>query len=140
VAAPSQSGPKSTVVVGFVPSAPGRAALDRAIAEAQLRGARLVVVNAHGTDAFADDALVGDDELADLSSGLSDAGLEHEIRRPDPGRSPSDVLVAVAEEVHAVLIVIGLRHRSPVGKFIMGSSAQRILLDARCPVLAVKAS
>ena len=38
-----------------------------------------------------------------------------------------------------MLIVIGLRHRTAVGKLLMGSVAQRILLDARCPVLAVKA-
>ncbi|WP_423300145.1 universal stress protein, partial [Glutamicibacter nicotianae] len=37
------------------------------------------------------------------------------------------------------LIVIGLRQRTQVGKFIMGSNAQRILLQAQHPVLAVKA-
>ena len=36
------------------------------------------------------------------------------------------------------MIVIGMRHRRPVGKLIMGSTAQRILLDAPCRVIAVK--
>ncbi len=53
---------------------------------------------------------------------------------------PAEDLINVAGEVSADFIVIGLRRRSPVGKLILGSNAQRILLDAPCPVLAVKAA
>jgi nucleotide-binding universal stress UspA family protein len=51
---------------------------------------------------------------------------------------PADDLIQVAKDVDADFIVIGLRRRTPVGKLILGSNAQRILLDAPCPVLAVK--
>ena len=36
------------------------------------------------------------------------------------------------------MIVVGVRHRTPVGKLLLGSVAQRVILDAPCPVLAVK--
>ena len=47
------------------------------------------------------------------------------------------VLVA-GQRREARLIVLGLRARTPVGKLVFGSTAQRILLDATCPVLAVE--
>jgi nucleotide-binding universal stress UspA family protein len=48
-------------------------------------------------------------------------------------------VLRAAESADAEFIVIGLRRRSPVGKLLLGSNAQRVLLDAACPVLAVKA-
>jgi nucleotide-binding universal stress UspA family protein len=131
-----------TIVVGYVPKPEGRAALTRAAEEAQLRDMRLVVVNSHrgGREFDKDDALESEAQLEEVRSTLRDAGVEHEVRQLVRGLDPADDLVNVATEVGADIIVIGLRRRSPVGKLILGSNAQRVLLDAPCPVLAVKAA
>jgi nucleotide-binding universal stress UspA family protein len=124
----------AAIVVGYVDKPEGRAALQRAAAEAKVRRARLVVVN---SQSVADPA--ADESLTAVRAELSEEGLTHEIREPAPGLEPAEDLIAVAVEVAADFIVIGLRRRSPVGKLILGSNAQRVLLDASCPVLAVKA-
>ena len=56
------------------------------------------------------------------------------------GNDPAQDLIEVAESEGAALIVIGLRRRSPVGKLLLGSNSQTLLLHADCPVLAVKAA
>lgn len=131
----------SAIVVGYVPKAEGRAALRRAAEEAKLRGVRLVVINSArgGRDFDADDAIRADAELETVRAQLAEAGVDAEVRQLVRGLDVADDLIAVAEETNADFIVIGLRRRSPVGKLILGSNAQRILLDAPCPVLAVKA-
>ncbi len=126
------------VVVAYTPRADGRAALHRAIEEARLRGLRLVVVNASRGDALVDPAFAAPEDVAELRTLLDDTGLPHEIRQQPSGHEPADQVVDIADEVGAELIVIGMRRRSAVGKLLLGSTAQRILLDARCPVLAVK--
>ncbi len=130
-----------TVVVGYVPKPEGEAALDRAIEEAKLRGARVVVVNSHrgGGDFDEDDSPRADKEMEAVKAKLDAAGVDHELRQLVRGFEPAEDLISIAEDADAELIVIGLRRRSPVGKLILGSNAQRILLDAKCPVLAVKA-
>jgi nucleotide-binding universal stress UspA family protein len=130
----------TTIVVGYVPKAEGRAALRRAAEEARLRGAHLVVINsAHGGRDFgADEAIRSDAELEAVRSQLAEVGVDAEVRQLVRGLDAADDLIAVAKETSADFIVIGLRRRTPVGKLILGSNAQRILLDAPCPVLAVK--
>ena len=132
----------ATIVVGYVPKAEGKAALRRAAEEARLRGAKLVVVNSHrgGREFDREDARDTEAQLQAVRDELSEAQVEHEIRQLVRGMDPAEDLINVASEVGADFIVIGLRRRTPVGKLILGSNAQRILLDAPCPVLAVKAA
>ena len=127
----------TTIVVGWTPDEYGEAALTQAVEEARLRSGRVVVVNATRGDALVDDRYADDDQLSRLVSGLAQSGVEVDVRR-SLGADVGDQVLAVAAEVSAGMVVIGLRRRSPVGKLIMGSVAQRILLDARCPVHAVK--
>ena len=128
-----------TIVVGYVPRPEGRAALRRAVAEATLRGESLLVVNAARGDAYADSAFAPDEDLEAVRSDLGVAGIEFEVRRLVRGNDPADEVIDAAAESGASLIVIGLRHRSPIGKLFLGSTSQQIVLEAACPVLAVKA-
>lgn len=130
------------IIVGYIPTKEGRAALRTAAAEAQLRNTKLVIVNSQrgGREFDSAEARRFEDELEGVKARLDEAGVEHQVRTLVVGNEPSEDLIAVAEETDADFIVIGLRRRTPVGKLILGSNAQRILLDASCPVLAVKAS
>jgi nucleotide-binding universal stress UspA family protein len=127
------------IVVGWTPDPYGRAAVSAAVTEARLRGHRLVVVNATKGDTLVDERYAADSDRHALESELAATGVPHEIRQM-MGLDVADQILAVADELPASLIVIGLRRRTPVGKLLLGSVAQRILLGASCPVLAVKPS
>lgn len=130
------------IVVGFVPTKEGRAAVARAADESLLRKTSLVIVNsARGGRDVTD---VGPEspaerELLDVVQDLRDRDVDVEVHSLVRGNEPAEDLIQVAGEVGADFIVIGLRRRTPVGKLILGSNAQRVLLDSPCAVLAVKA-
>lgn len=129
------------IVVGYLKTPEGEAALDRAIAEARLRGGELHVIHSMrgGTR---DEAAVAEryrTEFERLRARLAREEVPHQLREFVLGHSPSEDIVAFANDEGADLIVIGLRRRSPVGKLVLGSNAQDVLLRAECPVLAVKA-
>lgn len=127
-----------SVVVGYVPTPEGDAALDAAMREAQSRQTRLIVVLSERGHRFGPDAAGLQGYADDVRQRLDDAGLQHDVRLTSRGRDVADDIIAAAADGDGELIVIGLRRRSPVGKLLLGSNAQRILLDAPCAVLAVK--
>ncbi|WP_028474877.1 universal stress protein [Nocardioides alkalitolerans] len=127
-----------TVLVGYVDTAPGNAAYEAAVAEAARRGEPLVVLNSPQGGALVDKALVGDERRAELASVAAAAGVAFELRQPTHHDDLAGAIAAVADEVDASVVVIGIRRRSPVGKLFLGSDAQRVLLDLDRPILAVK--
>ena len=129
------------IVVGFERAAEGRAALDRAIAEARLRDAELLVIHSlkGGERDELETVLSYREEFAALEERLTAEGVRFRLIEFARGNSPSEDLVQVAAEENAELVVIGMRRRSAVGKLILGSNAQDVLLGADCAVLAVKA-
>lgn len=130
------------VVVGFVPTPEGQAAVRRASDEARLRQLPLVVVMSRrgGREDRAYDATEDQEALDQVRAQLTQDGVEPDIRHLVRGREPAEDLLDVVNEVGASLLVIGMRHRTPIGKLLIGSNAQRILLEAEVPVLSVKAS
>jgi len=126
-----------TVVVAYAPDRYGKAAVDFGLALAQRDGTNLVVVNATRGDAFVDPRYAQPDQLAELQTMLAASPVPSAVRQT-MGADIADQVIGVLREVSGSLLVVGLRHRSPVGKMLMGSVAQRLLLDSPVPVLAVK--
>ncbi len=54
------------------------------------------------------------------------------------GLTPGEDLVRFANEHQIDEIIVGVRRRSKVGKLLFGSTAQYVILEASCPVVAIK--
>ncbi len=129
-----------TVVVGYIPTPEGVAAFERAKAEALFLDASLVVVNTGQSGNFASTSFATPQDIDAIEAELTAAGIDHEVTQSTGALAPAEEILRVAAEKSADLIVIGVRRRTPVGKLFLGSTSQQVLLDANCPVLAVKAT
>lgn len=115
-----------SVLVAVTDSKEGQAALAAAITEAQSLGTELVALNLtlHALPA------------PEVPDGLTVRVLD---RQGPDGRDPVDaVLDQISTDADIQRLVIGIRRRSPVGKALLGSVSQRLLLESPIPVLAVK--
>ncbi len=126
-----------SIVVAYSADRYGEAALEHAAGLARLDGVRLVVVNGTQGGSLVDRRFAHDDAIAAVHDRLVAEGLEVVVRH-EVVADVAEAVVATAAEEQATLVVVGIRHRSPVGKLLLGSVAQRIILEAACPVLCVK--
>lgn len=130
-----------SIVVGYLPTPAGRAALRAGLEEAVVRSAKLVIVQAPAPKqrfgrSHEPEVAVASEEDERLLAGSE---VEHELVSVHPDSDPADAILDACRRVAAQLLVIGTRKRTPVGKLIMAPTTQRILLEATCPVLCVKA-
>ncbi len=128
-----------TILVAYAPRPEGEAALEKAIEIATRRGERLYVVNAAPGGPQENPDLLPGYEADAMEQRLSNLSVPTVFKQFVRGKDIVEEIeqLVVAEDVS--LVVIGLRKRSAVGKLILGSVAQDILMAAPCPVLAVKA-
>ncbi|MEI7536606.1 MAG: universal stress protein [Comamonadaceae bacterium] len=129
-----------TVLVAYVPRPEGQAALDKGIEVAKRRNERLVVVNASPGGSKEDPSLADVQDYERVQQVLAASGVDAELKQYVRGKNAVEEIEGLVESLGASLLIIGLRKRSPVGKLIMGSVAQELLLSVSCPVLAVKAA
>lgn len=125
------------IVIGFTADRFGQAALEHGIAEATLRDTGVLVINSTPGDAYTDPAFASAERVRDVQARLSASGVPFEWRQP-VGVDAAGELLAAMEQADAELLVIGVKHRNPVGKLLLGSVSQQVLLECPKPVLAVK--
>ena len=129
-----------TVLVAYVPRPEGHAALAKGLEIAKERGEPLVVVNASPGGRPEDSSMADVQDVERIEKLLAESGLDAKFKQFVRGNSAVSEIDALVESLQVSVLVIGLRKRTPVGKLIMGSVAQEILLSVSCPVLAVKAA
>ena len=83
----------------------------------------------------------GDDQAVDnqvmevLHDALGQENLEYAVQLCPRGKDVSEFVLEAARENHASYVVIGLAHCSRYGGMNIGPNAQRLLLEAPCPVV-----
>jgi nucleotide-binding universal stress UspA family protein len=131
-----------SIVVGYIDTPEGNAALDHAVAEAKLRGERLVVLHSAvgGSGQSPEEALANAEAIRAVEERLELEKVDYSTHDFVRGNTPAQDVMAAVRDHGGTMIVIGIRTRSATGKLLLGSNTLDILHDTTVPVLCVKAS
>ena len=133
------------ILLAYDATSEGQKGLDLAVKEARAFNAEVIVFTSTMMDqkghAFASNAIKDiEHKHSEAKKLFEDEGIACATTIQAKGRQPAEDIVSYAEENNIDLVIIGVRIRSKVGKLLIGSTAQYVILKAPCPVLSFKAS
>jgi nucleotide-binding universal stress UspA family protein len=118
-------------------------ALHEAAREAQVRGTDLAVLHVvESLDLDIEDAYQHSlqDEIESAFTEIGATGVPWQLHLATAHEDVAETILDLTKKAEAELLVIGARRRSPVGKLILGSITQTLILQADVPVLVVKSA
>ena len=128
------------ILVGYDGTNSAKEALNLAKSQAKAFSASIEVVTSmqKGTESERKEIEQAERGLEYAKSLFEDSGIECNTHLLIRGLSPGEDLVEFANENQIDQIVVGVKRRSKVGKLLLGSTAQYVILQAQCPVVTVK--
>jgi nucleotide-binding universal stress UspA family protein len=128
------------ILVGYDGSNAAKEAMDLALKSAQAFQATVSVVTsmAKGTEENQKEIEQAERGLEYAQSIFEKGNIDCKTHLLIRGMSPGEDLVKFAQDNGIHQIFVGVKRRSKVGKLLMGSTAQYVILNAPCPVMTIK--
>ncbi len=126
------------ILVGYDGSDVAKKALGLAKEHAKIFDARIYVLHSLVTDLPKKEHVLDEEDMDKVKSSLEKDGFSCETHLTVRNMMPGEHLVEFANENGIDEIIVGIRMRSKVGKILVGSTAQHVILEAPCPVVTVK--
>lgn len=127
-------------LVGFDGSNASRAAMALALKHAAAFKADIAVVTSmvKGTEGQREEIARAETQLAEMEQLCAAQGIACDTHLLIRGKTPGEDLVEFAAEQRLDEIYVGVKRRSKVGKILLGSTAQYVIVKAHCPVATIK--
>lgn len=125
------------ILVGYAGSDLSNKVLKLARKRAKSLGAKVYVLHSKVTDLPNKEHEQDLQEMENVRRLLEKEGLACETHVSVRNMTPGQHLVQFAEENGIDEILVGVKRKSKVGKLLLGSTAQHVILNAPCPVVSV---
>ena len=131
-------GNRMKILVGYDGSDVAKRALNLAQEHARKFHAKIYVLHSVVTDLPRKQYEKDKKDLEEVGKFLEKAGFDCEVQLSIQNMTAGEHLVHFAESHKVDELILGIRLKSKVGKFLLGSTAQYVILQAPCPVVSVK--